>query len=153
WGHRRAADPPGTRVDWRNAGTSGVKWSTSRASGNYRRRAAFTLTMNEPPSPEERLPDVPDVNATAGALAGTYDRPAGHERGVHPRITSGCLKAVQPRSQLSTAPVRLREASLARKTTSSAISSGVCRPVAWPLAKPSRKASLPKISAFIGVST
>src|SRR5262249_14833801 len=72
---------------------------------------------------------------------------------LQPAMEAGRLNAVQPRSQESTAPVRLEASSEARNTTSAAISSGGWRPMAWSRAKASRKRSLPKMSAFIGVST
>src|SRR5262249_1244862 len=70
-----------------------------------------------------------------------------------PASAPGRLKAVQPRSQAMTAPVRLDASSDARKTASAAISSGGCSPMAWSFANASRSVSLSKMSAFMGVST
>src|SRR5262249_5800075 len=107
--------------------------------GSGRSGIALLTTQQREERGRARKAEAPRAAATAGPH--------------HPRSKSGCLNAVQPRSQLSTAPVRLRDSSLARKTTRSAISSGVWRPVAWPRSKPRFISSLPKMRAFIGVST
>ena len=146
---RRAQDPHGAAAqEARRAREVPVrKFELPFRSGD-KLRAPFTVGSTSA-STRARSSSIAARRPAAALCPRRSDAAADHI----PASTAGRLNAVQPRSQAITAPVMLTASSDARNTTMWAISSGVCRPEACSAANAARNASLPKMSAFIGVST